>query len=230
MQIYQPKNGYCYNSDTLFLYDFARKSLKSKQEVLEIGTGTGVLGLLCAREIPLKLHLIEKNPTMIELCRHNLRINGVLANLIEADFLEYDFANQKFDSILSNPPFYHDGVLKSSNDDIFQARYEENLPFEEMIKKINFLLKPQGEFIFCYSTQAVYKLFYWLMTYKIRPITLRFVHPSLQKQATLLLCRAKKSSKSKTQILPPLFTHDKEGFSAEVQAIYQKANTWSIKC
>ena len=91
MQIYQPKEGYCYNSDTLFLYDFALKSLKPKKQVLEVGSGSGVLGLLCAREVEMDLAMIEKNPKMLELCQHNLRVNKIRANLIGGDFLEYDF-------------------------------------------------------------------------------------------------------------------------------------------
>ena len=91
MQIYQPKEGYCYNSDTLFLYDFALKSLKPKKQVLEVGSGSGVLGLLCAREVEMNLAMIEKNPKMLELCQHNLRVNKIRANLIGGDFLEYDF-------------------------------------------------------------------------------------------------------------------------------------------
>lgn len=91
MQIYQPKDGYCYNSDTLFLYDFALKYFKPKKQVLEVGSGSGVLGLLCAKEVEMDLTMIEKNPKMLELCQHNLRINGVEAKLMGGDFLEYNF-------------------------------------------------------------------------------------------------------------------------------------------
>lgn len=230
MQIYQPKEGYCYNSDTLFLYDFALKSLKPKKQVLEVGSGSGVLGLLCAREVEMDLAMIEKNPKMLELCQHNLRVNKIRANLIGGDFLEYDFLDLKFDYILSNPPFYHNGVIRSKNSDICLARYEENLPFSAMVKKINTLLKPQGEFIFCYDSRESFKVFGILFEFKIRPIVVRYVHPRESEEATLLLCRAKKNSKSQMRILPPLLTHWNNEFSKEVQEIYKRANTWSIKC
>ena len=230
MQIYQPKEGYCYNSDTLFLYDFSLKFLKTNSKILEVGAGSGILGMLCARDIPLQLSMIEKNPMMAFFCEQNLRINKIAAKLHNADFLEFSFESEKFDFILSNPPFYYDGVIKSKNSAIAQARYADNLPFCELAKKVNTLLKPQGEFIFCYDARESYRIFTILAEYKMRPITLRFVHPKVNKEATLLLCRIKKGSKSQTTILPPLFTHKDLEFSDEVQEIYKRAKTWSIKC
>lgn len=251
MQIYQPKNGYCYNSDTLFLYDFALPFLKMRHHLLEVGAGCGVLGLLCARDSKCKLTMIEKNPKMAEFCAHNLRINHTQAHLICADFLEYDFNSQPtqsvnsqsiesqktysttqaaFDIILSNPPFYHDGVVKSQNSDIFSARYAQNLPFLDFARKVNSLLKPTGEFIFCYDAKAIFHLFNVLHSYKMHPICLRFVYPKLDKSATLVLCRCKKNSKSQCKILPPLVTHIDLDFTQEVLGIYKKAKTWSIKC
>ena len=233
MQIYQPKDGYCYNSDTLFLHHFAIPFLMARYSLLEVGAGCGILGLLCVRDSKAKLTMIEKNPKMAEFCAHNLRINQIEATLICDDFLHFDFTQipqNSFDVIISNPPFYHDGVVKSQNKDIFSARYAENLPFLEFTKKVNALLKPNGEFIFCYDAKAIFHLFNTLQTFKIPLIYLRFVHPKADKSATLVLCRAKKNSKSQCNIAPPLFTHCGEQFTQEVLEIYKNAKTWSIKC
>ena len=170
MQIYQPKEGYCYNSDTLFLYDFVLKSLKPKKQVLEVGSGSGVLGLLCAREVEMNLAMIEKNPKMLELCQHNLRVNKIRANLIGGDFLEYDFLDLKFDYILSNPPFYHNGVIRSKNSDICLARYEENLPFSAMVKKINTLLNRKGNLFFAMIAGKVLRFLVYYLNLKLDPL------------------------------------------------------------
>ncbi|MDA3968690.1 tRNA1(Val) (adenine(37)-N6)-methyltransferase [Helicobacter ibis] len=229
-QIYQPKNGYCYNSDTLFLYDFALKFLKKDSYVLDVGAGCGILGILCARDISISLSSIEKNKNAFLLCANNFRINKISANCILGDFLEYDFLESRFDFIISNPPFYHSNVIKSENEWIYMARYSENLPLLSMIEKINSILKPNGEFVFCYDSKALCDVLTSLKRYKINPIEIRFVYPSSSKDSTIFLCRAKKNSKSQSKILPPLFTHDNGEFSMEVKEIYKKANTWSIKC
>ena len=49
MVLYQPESGYCYNSDSLFLYDFVNK-LNPKGDMLDVGAGCGIVGLLCARD------------------------------------------------------------------------------------------------------------------------------------------------------------------------------------
>ncbi|TLD85741.1 methyltransferase [Helicobacter sp. MIT 05-5294] len=252
MLIYQPKKGYCYNSDTLFLYDFTLPFLRKRYHLLEVGAGCGILGMLCKRDCACALSLIEKNPKMAELCAQNLRVNQIQANLICADFLEYDFYDSdifktpntpciqtsqqdsksqvSFDMIISNPPFYHDGVIKSQNAELFGARYVHNLPFEPFVRKVNSLLTSEGEFIFCYDAKAIFEIFNVLQTYKIRPICLRFVYPKVDKSATLVLCRSKKNSKSQCKILPPLLTHIGLDFTEEVLEIYKRAQTWSIKC
>ena len=61
MVLYQPTNGYCYNSDTHFLYNFIVENLKKykniKGELLDIGSGSGILGLLVAKNFE-KIKLI----------------------------------------------------------------------------------------------------------------------------------------------------------------------------
>ena len=48
LELYQLENGYRYNSDTLFLYDFIADKIRG--ESLAVGCGCGVLGLLVARD------------------------------------------------------------------------------------------------------------------------------------------------------------------------------------
>ncbi|MEJ2469363.1 MAG: methyltransferase, partial [Campylobacterales bacterium] len=45
MLLYQPSEGYCYNSDSIFLYDFV-SSFKPRGRMLDVGAGCGVVGLL----------------------------------------------------------------------------------------------------------------------------------------------------------------------------------------
>lgn len=57
----------------------------------------------------------------------------------------------------------------------------------------------------------------------------RFVHPKSNKDATLLLCKAKLGSKTPTHVLPPLFVYENDDFSKEVRAIFKAACAHSIK-
>jgi len=64
----------------------------------------------------------------------------------------------------------------------------------------------------------------------MRIVDVRFVHPKIEKKASLVLVHARNNSKSLMQVLPPLIAFDGENFSHEAQRIYKKAGTNSIKC
>jgi len=127
INLYQPQNGYCYNSDTHFLYDFICSNLKQfkniQGELLDIGSGSGVLGLLVARDFErLNLSQCEIQENFQFLSQKNSEVNGIQNTLFKGNVLELDF-NKKFDYIISNPPFYNNDVIKSENESLKIARY-----------------------------------------------------------------------------------------------------------
>jgi len=226
MNLFQPKDGYCYNSDTMFLYDFITK-FNIKGDVLDVGGGCGVLGLLIKRDFrKINLTIIEKQKIMSDLIIKNAIENSLEVEVINSDFLEFNF-NKKFDFVISNPPFYK-GTLKSDNEIIKIARYEEFLPIEKFFNKVNSILKERGEFIFCYDAKRVDDIIK-LLPKPLKIIDLRFMHPRVNKDATLILVRAKRHAKSMVKIHPPLIGFEGDSYSNEASKIYKKANTKSIK-
>jgi len=226
MNLFQPKNGYCYNSDTMFLYDFITK-FNIKGDVLDVGGGCGVLGLLIKRDIKkINLTIIEKQKIMSDLIIRNSIENSLEVEVINDNFLEFAF-NKKFDFVISNPPFYK-GTLKSNNEIIKIARYEEFLPVDKFFNKVNSILKEKGEFIFCYDAKRVDEIIK-LLPKPLKIIDLRFMHPRLNKDAKLVLVRAKRHAKSMVKIHSPLIGFEGDTYSNEADKIYKKANTKSIK-
>ncbi|XPV69732.1 MAG: tRNA1(Val) (adenine(37)-N6)-methyltransferase [Halarcobacter sp.] len=233
MVLYQPNNGYCYNSDTHFLYSFIVQNLyKFKNisgEVLDIGSGSGILGLLVSREYKkLKLNQCEIQNSFQELSEINARCNKIEANLFKGSFLEIDFEKQ-FDMCISNPPFYHTNVIKSENENLKIARYNDSLPLKSFIQKVSIILKNSGKFFFCYDVKQINEIMTLLNEYKLNIESLQFVHPNKSKNATLVLVYARKNSKSLLNILPPLVVFEEKDFSDEVKEIYKKSSTHSIK-
>ncbi len=226
MTLYQPKNGYCYNSDTMFLYDFITK-FNIKGDVLEVGGGCGVLGLLVKRDFPkIDLTIIEKQNVMSEFIKKNLKENSLEAEVINDDFLKHSFS-KRFDFVISNPPFYN-GSLKSENEIIKIARYEDFLPMEEFFRKVNAVLKERGEFIFCYDAKRIDDIIS-KMPKPLKIIDIRFMHPRIDKKATLVMLRAKRHAKSMSVIHPPLIGFEGKDYSKEASEIYKKAATKSVK-
>ncbi len=74
--------------------------------ILEIGTGSGVIGLALAKSLPqAQIWAIDINAQALDLARHNANINGIKnIEFIESDLFQA-LNNQTFDLIVSNPPY-----------------------------------------------------------------------------------------------------------------------------
>jgi tRNA1Val (adenine37-N6)-methyltransferase len=225
MVLHQPKNGYCYNSDTLFLYDFIT-NFPIKKNVLEVGGGCGVLGLLVARDFKINLTIIEIQKIMAEFIKKNAKFNKIEAEIINDNFLTYEF-NKKFNYVISNPPFYKSNK-KSDNEIKKIARYDENLPMKEFFEKANSILTEQGEFIFCYEASRFDEIIKMLPK-PLKITDVKFVYPKKGKFANLVMIRAKRHSKSMVKFHTPIFNFEGEEFSNEAKEVYKKANTKSVK-
>ena len=229
MLLYQPESGYCYNSDSVFLYDFI-SSFKPRGKVLDVGAGCGVVGLLVARDNPkVELEAVEKQDVFVEYATTNARVNKIEYKIHKCDFLELD-ENYKYDYIISNPPFYHEGVTKSDNEMLFNARYNINLPLRDFFKKISRLLKPKSHFIFCYDASQFGIICSELDRVKLRVVDVQFVHPKVDRGASLVMVHVRNGSKSLMNVWEPFISFDGSEFSQKAQDIYKKASTQSIKC
>ena len=226
MIITQPKNGYRYNSDTMFLYDFIREG-GVRGEVLDAGCGSGILGLLLKRDFPkISLSLLDILEANVNLAAANAMQNGLEAEFITADFAKFK-TEKRFDLIVSNPPFYHDGVKKSENEHLRTSRYSENLPLSALVGRANSLLKPRGVFSFCYDAKRLAEILLCLAEFKFTLTRLCFVYPKTDGAANLALIEVKKSSKSLAQILPPIFVFEGGVYSKKAVEIFATANTQS---
>ena len=130
MNLYQFDKGYRYNSDTLLLYDFIAQ-FEPKGNVLDVGCGCGILGLLLKRDFPqIAMQLLDIQEQNCMLSKENAKLNNIdIASFICSNFLEATFET-KWDAIVSNPPFYANGGVKSENEMLRLSRHSSALPFE----------------------------------------------------------------------------------------------------
>ena len=228
MFLYQPTSGYCYNSDSIFLYDFISR-FNPKGSLLDVGCGVGIISLLLSRDFNIETTIIDKQEKMLNYAQHNYVLNNLEVKSHLGDFTELETAD-KFDYIISNPPFYDSNVQQSENTHLNIARYAHHLPIENFIVKVKKLLKPRGYFIFCYDAKQIDLLLHHLKLNGINPEKIQFVHSKLDRESKLVMIAARMNSKSMTQILPPFIVFDDESvYRQNAQKAFKKANTNSIK-
>ena len=228
MFLYQPTSGYCYNSDSIFLYDFISR-FKPKGKLLDVGCGVGIISLLLSRDFNIETSIIDKQEKMLNYAVHNYVLNGLEAQSYLGDFTEFK-TNDRYDYIVSNPPFYDENVQQSDDTHLNIARYAHHLPIEDFIRRVKTFLKPKGWFIFCYDAKQIDLLLYHLKFNGINPEKIQFVHSKIDRESKLVMIAARNNSKSMTQILPPFVVFDdKNVYKSKVQSVFTQANTNSIK-
>lgn len=117
--------------------------------VLDIGAGTGILSLMLAQRSNAEhIDAIEIDENAYEQCVENFEASpwGDKLFCFHAGLDEFvDEPEDEYDLIISNPPFYTDDY-KSENVSRDLARFEDALPFEELIDAAALLLSDNGIF------------------------------------------------------------------------------------
>jgi len=226
--LYQPTSGYCYNSDSIFLYDFI-SDFKPKGQLLDVGCGVGIISLLLSRDFHIETSIIDKQESMLEYAKHNFILNDLEAKAYFGGFEDHK-SEDRYDFIVSNPPFYDSSVTQSENNHLNIARYAHHLPIEKFIKKVKTFLKPKGWFIFCYDAKQIDLLLYQLKIHGITPEKIQFVHSKIDRDSKLVMIAARNNSKSMTQVLPPFIVFDDNStYGKKAVKAFKMANTHSIK-
>ena len=252
MKIFQLKDGYRYNSDSLFLWDFARKncSFKASQSLLDVGCGCGILGLLLARDFNCALSCIDIQPQNCELAQINAGANDIKASIICADFFkDWESGNsripsnfdensripsksfqrsQGFERIICNPPFYDFGG-ENKNAHKNTSRNASSFDISAFASKCSKLLAPKGELVLCYDARLVDRLLQALLEAGLKPIKLAFLHSKPSKPANVVLVVAKKGAKSPLCVFGSLFACNESGTHSDfAKEVFIKADLTSV--
>lgn len=229
MKLFQLKDGYRYNSDSLFLWDFFcnNSKIKAGQSLLDVGCGCGILGLLIARDFGCDLTSIDIQPQNCELAQRNATENGINASVICADFLSFDFGGMSFEMIISNPPFYDFG-MSSQNKHKNTSRSALGFDIRAFARICARILKGNGELVFCYDARLIDRVFVALNEAGLKPVKLEFIHSKAPKPAKLALIKAKKNSKTPLEILPSKFSFEGQSFAPWASEVFKKADLLSV--
>lgn len=117
--------------------------------ILDIGTGTGVIALMLAqRTDALQIDAFDIEEDAFEEASENFD-NSIWNDRLfcfHAGLDEYiDEPEDEYDLIVCNPPFYSED-FKTNNEQRDLARFQEAMPFEDLVEAADLLLSDNGIF------------------------------------------------------------------------------------
>lgn len=230
LKIIQNTEGFCFGIDSVILSDFA-KGIKEDSTVVDLGTGTGILGLLlCGKTKLRKMIGIEIQPEVAEMAKRSIKLNDLeerfkiinedIKHIIKKNYIK----KNTIDVIITNPPYKEigNGVV-NKNEKKLISRHEVTAKLSDFIEISSQLLKDKGTLYMVHKPERLVDIIYEMRKYKLEPKEIRFIYPSKGKDTNLVLVKSIKGGNKFLRIANPLYIYDESGnYTEEIKSIYNK--------
>jgi len=180
--IYQDKTAMKVGVDSVLLG--AWTVVDSSNSILDIGTGTGLLGLMLAQKSKAKITAIEIDESAFKQAVENVadskwNMKIKVLNISLQDFCKDN--NSKFDLIISNPPYFINS-LKSIQKQRSIARHDGSLNLDDLFSGVKKLLSLKGKFSLIYPYEQKEQLLKMSENYNLYPIKILIVRGNENKK------------------------------------------------
>lgn len=226
VKLYQRKEGYRFSVDALLLYSFV--NVTHVKDAVDLGAGSGVIGLLLARKYPgAKILLVELQQTLYKLAVRNIGLNGltdrVNALLMDISSVHEAYPAMSCDIVVSNPPYRKPSSGRlSQGEERAVARHEVRLRLPELAKAAAHLLRSRGRFFMIFHPERLVEIIDALRAENLEPKRIRFVHNDSGSVSKIVLVEAVKEGRAGLTVERPLILYNKDGsYTAEVKAMYE---------
>lgn len=229
LKIIQDTEGFCFGIDSVLLTEFAKKDMKKNKKIVDLGTGTGILGILLSKKVdPFKIIGVELQKDVAEMAKKSVELNNMqnIMEIINEDIHLLTLEKNSFDYIITNPPYKRKGTgLVNNVDKKIISRHETTVGLEEWVSISKGLLKDKGAIYMVHRTDRLSEIIEILKKYKLEPKRIRFVYPNIYKEANLVLIKAVKSGNEFLKVEKPLIIYKEDGsYTDEILNIYKEEN------
>ena len=226
LKIIQNTDGFCFGIDSVLLTEFA-KDMKKNSTIIDLGAGTGIIGLLLTKKVDAKKVIgVEIQKDIADMAKRSIELNNLqnTMQIINEDICSLNLEKYSFDYVVTNPPYKKIGTgLINKEDKQFIARHETTVTLDEWIKVSTRLLKDNGSLYMVHRPERLSVIIEILRKYRLEPKRIRFVYPKINKNANLVLIKAVKYANEFLKIEKPFIVYKEDGtYTDEILEIYKE--------
>jgi tRNA1(Val) A37 N6-methylase TrmN6 len=227
LSLAQPARGHRAGTDALLLAAAGPTDFDGR--CLDIGAGTGAVGLAYAMLEPAaRPGLVEIDPLLAALARHNIEANGLAdrADVIEGDILGAALPDGLEPGaaklVLTNPPYLDPDRSRASSDPL--RRLAHVMPARGLARWLGaaaLALAPGGMLVLIHRADHL-GLVLAALADDFGALQVLPIHPRAGANAVRILVRGVKGARGPLSIRPGLLLHGPgTGFTATVEAIHR---------
>lgn len=247
LKIYQSEDGFRYGVDAVILSHFASVFAADSKDILDLGTGNGIIPILLSYFIKnkqIQIQGIDFQEKCIDIARANAKLNK-LEDIIAFENIDIlDILNQKIgkfkdkkeqklavriernskDLIVCNPPYFEkNSAIKNNNSNKYLSRHETTAGLEDFIVVSGCILKDRGHLCMVHRPSRLVDIIYFARKHGLEPKNIRFVCPKVGEEPNIVLIDCVKGAGKELKILESLYIYgDKQEYSNEIIEIYEK--------
>lgn len=228
LKIIQNKDKFCFGIDSVLLADFA-KNMKKNANILDLGTGTGILAILLTAKVHVnKIIGIEIQEEMAEMARRSIELNNLenKITILNQDIRHMDeiLETYKYDVIITNPPYMKKNTgLKNEDESKLISRHEVECTLDDIARISTKLLKDNGEIYMVHRPDRLVDIMEKFRKFRLEIKEMRVVYSKFGTQANLILIKAVKNGRPFLKIHNPLYVYNEYGkYTDEILKIYNK--------
>lgn len=119
-EIYVDESVLIPRPDTEILVEEVLKLIRKKEtlSILDLCTGSGAIAISLAKETNAKITATDISQKALDIARKNAKLNNTKINFIQGDLFENIPKENKFDIIVSNPPYIETETIKDLSKEV----------------------------------------------------------------------------------------------------------------
>ena len=203
LMLYQDTDYVRFNADALWLCSFLR--LSAKDDVVELGSGTGVVCVLGADNTGARFTGVEAQKRLCALSQKSAEYNHQEIRFVCADVAKAPelLGRGSFTAAVMNPPYFTSGE-KNESASLRMARHDAGDTLKTFLVAAFALLKNGGKLFAIYPASALSELFSALQQACFEPKRMKLIYSKAEGNALRVLIEAKKGGKPGLVVEPAM--------------------------